>query len=279
MNSRNVTERDRNLAVLQNKVANFLVEKRVDLVILPELCSIEYSNQSFDRLNVLAETTEGPSFRTWRSISREFSTYVVYGFPRRTADGYRITLAVSEPDGNLAGHYDKIFLAQYGASTEKDYFQAGSELFAFEINNIRFGLLICADIRIPELARSLTVDYDVDVILHLSTFTRDTSFYSWHHFAVTRALENQVYLLSLNRAGRKFGHSIFCPPWIDENHLPVVFDKHKEQFLRFKIKRSEIDYVRENISFLKDRRDNRSMQLALPVSLNKGKISTNLMQI
>ena len=278
-NTRNVRERDQNLEVLKHKIANLLAKERVDLVVLPELCSIEYSNQSFDRLSILAENFEGPSFTTWRSISQEFNTYVVYSFPRRTADGYRITLAVTGPDGSLVGHYDKIFLAQYGNSSEKHYFEAGSELFVFEINNIRLGLLICADIRIPEFSRTLTMNYGVDAILHPCAYSRDTSFYSWHHFAVTRALENQIYFLSLNRAGKDFGNSLFCPPWVDEKHLPMVFDNHIEQFLTFKIDQSEIEYVREKFSFLKDLRDNHNMQLALLDNLNQSEMPTNLMQM
>ena len=261
-NTRSVSERDQNLAILQEKVADSLVKERVDLVVLPELSSIEYSSQSFRRLDELAETVEGPSYSTWRSISREFNTHVVYGFPRRSADGYKISLAVTGPDGNLLGHYDKIFLAHYGNSTENEFYEAGDGLFEFEINGICFGLILCSDIRIPEIARSLTLDHGVDAILHPSAYGRDMSFYSWHHFAVTRALENQIYLLSLNRAGKDFGGSIFCPPWIDENHLPVVFNDHEEQVLKLSIERSEIESVRENIPFLKDRLENNGMRLA-----------------
>lgn len=48
-------------------------------------------------------------------------------------------------------------------------------------------------------------------------------FLAWHSFAVTRAMENQVYLLSLNRAGADYGGSVFCPPWLDDDHPPQFF--------------------------------------------------------
>jgi len=47
--------------------------------------------------------------------------------------------------------------------------------------------------------------HDVDLILHVGAYARDESFYSWHAFAVTRAVENQFFVLSLNRAGTHFG--------------------------------------------------------------------------
>ena len=231
------------------------------MVVLPELCSIEYSRCSFGRLDDLAEPLDGPSFRAWQSISSEFHTYVAYSFPRRTTDGYRITLAVTGPDGRLVGHYDKIYLAQFGASTEKDFFQPGNNLFVFEVNEFRLGAIICADIRMPEIARTLTVDHGVEVILHCSTYSRDPTFYSWHHFAVTRALENQVYLLSINRAGEDYGKSILCPPWVDENCPPIWFDEHGEQFKKLVIERTEIELARKYYSFLKDRQENLDVQL------------------
>jgi nitrilase len=36
-------------------------------------------------------------------------------------------------------------------------------------------------------------------------------------------MENQVYLLSLNRAGADYGGSVFCPPWLDDDHPPQFF--------------------------------------------------------
>ncbi|WP_352722066.1 carbon-nitrogen hydrolase family protein [Mesorhizobium sp. M0306] len=83
--------------------------------------------------------------------------------------------------------------------------------------------MICYDLRIPELSRTLCLDYGVDLLLHSGAYFRDLTYYSWRHFAITRALENQVYVLSLNRAGQDFGGSIFCAPWIDQTQPPHYF--------------------------------------------------------
>ena len=151
------------------------------------------------------------------------------------------------------GYYDKIHLAQYGASMEKEYFGRGAELFVFEVNGFRVAPIICYDIRIPELSRALAVDNGVEVILHSGAYFRDASFYSWHHFAVSRAIENQIYFLSLNRAGENYGRSTFCHPWMDENCPPVIFAEHDEQIMRVTLDRREIDHARERYSFLSDR--------------------------
>ena len=252
----NLQERDAHLQNSCAKIRRKLLENSVDLVALPELSSIDYSRPAFDNLGDLAETLTGPSFEAWRQIAREFKTYIAYSFPRRTDDGIFISLAVVGPAGDLVGHYDKLHLAQYGASMEKEYFQRGNHLFVFEIKGFRIAPIICYDIRIPELARTLAIDHDVDMILHSGAYFRDSSFYSWHQFAITRAMENQVYFLSLNRAGDSYGNSIFCLPWMDENLTPVTFPKHNELFKRIKITRTEIEFARENYNFLKDRLEN-----------------------
>ena len=52
------------------------------------------------------------------------------------------------------------------------------------------------------------------MILHPSAFPKDLGYPTWKPFVVTRALENQVYVMSLSRAGPHFGGSLLCPPWL-----------------------------------------------------------------
>jgi len=246
-------ERDAHLQNTADKIRRELGESPVDLVALPELSSIDYSRHAFDKLESLSEPLYGPSFAIWREVAREHRTHIAYSFPRRAENGYFISLAVVAPSGDLLGHYDKLHLAQYGASMEKEYFKSGKHLFVFEVNGFRIAPIICYDIRIPELSRTLVVDHGVDMILHAGAYYRDPSFFSWHPFAISRAIENQVYFLSLNRAGAYFGRSIFCAPWMDEDREPTIFSEHDEQFQRLTSLRSETEFARERYSFLKDR--------------------------
>lgn len=250
-----VVERDRHLARIATEIRKRLAEESVDLVVLPELASIDYSRATFDRLDVLAEPLDGPSYGCWSELAREHHVHVAYGFARRDRDRCHISVAVVGPEGDLLGHYDKLHLAQYGASMEKDYFSSGDHLFLFDINGFRLAPIICYDIRIPELSRTLVVERGADVILHCGAYYRDCSFHTWHDFAVTRALENQCYFLSLNRAGQNYGHSIFCRPWHDETLPPLEFPAHAESFQFIELTCQELDSVRATFSFLQDRLD------------------------
>lgn len=250
-----VAARDAHLATSVEKVRRELANGSVDLIVLPELSSIDYSREAFSNLDTLAEPLDGPSFNAWQKIATEFDTHVLYSFPRQGENAHHISAAVVGPDGKLVGHYDKLHLAQYGASMEKEYFERGEQLLVFDVAGFKLSTIICYDIRIPELSRTLTLDHGVDLICHVGAYARDPSFYSWHHFAISRALENQIYFLSLNRAGEDFGHSVFCAPWIDENTIPDEFAEQAEDFKRLTLSRSQIDTARETYLFLKDRRD------------------------
>ena len=134
-------------------------------------------------------------------------------------------------------------------------------LLVAEIAGIKVAPIICYDIRIPELSRALCRGLGAHLILHCGAYYTDESYYSWHHFVVTRALENQSYMLSLNRAGETYGSSVFCPPWVDETAEPARFGK-TEDLRRFEIDPAEIARIRRSYSFLADTKDDYG---ALPV--------------
>jgi nitrilase len=225
-----VAERDQHLQETAAKIRKQLSQRPADLVVLPELSSIDYARYTFDQLHELAESDYGTSFEVFSELAKEFGVTVVYGFPGRRNQQYTICQAAVSAGGRLLGVYDKLHIAHYGASMEKDYFVRGTHLLVFEHLGIRIAPIICYDIRFPELCQTLATKHKVQLILHCGAYFRDASFPSWHHFAVTRAMENQVYLLSLNRAGKDYGDSLFCPPWMDTKNPLVTFDKEKEDF-------------------------------------------------
>lgn len=246
-------ERDRHLDDTARRIGRRLRETPADLVVLPELSSVVYGRSTFDRLDELAETLDGPSFEVMRQLARDFGVAVVYGIPRRTDGAYRISQVVVGPDGEIVGHFDKLHIANYGLSIEKQYFARGERLFVFEHAGLRIAPIICYDIRIPELTRTLALEHGVQLILHCGAYGRDESFHSWHHFVVSRAMENQIYLLSLNRAGADFGNSLFCGPWVDEAAPAVAFPQHDEAMLSLEVDAARIATVRRRYSFLADR--------------------------
>lgn len=234
-------------------------EATPDLVVLPELAAQEYGDAAFACLRDLDDDLEGPVFETFAGLARELGCYIAYGAARRSGarhDGARrhlISQVLVSPEGRVAGIYDKLHCAQFGASGEAAYFAPGEHLLVADIAGWRVGVMICYDLRFPELARRLA-DEGVELVLHPVAFTRDFSFASWHAFVTARAMERQVYWLSLNRAGEAWGHSLLCPPLVDEAHLPQAFGN--EEALRwFTLDRGALAAARERLPLSRDRRD------------------------
>lgn len=250
-------ERDAHLCRLALLIDKTLQQHAVDLIVLPELSSIDYSREAFSHLDKLAETDTGPSFEVWSQVARRHNAYVIYGFAARIETGFTIACAVLNQTGELLSVYHKLHLAQFGDSMEKEYFSTGHRrLCVFQLNGFTIAPIICYDIRMPELCRTLVVDHGIDIVLHTGAYARDPSFHTWHAFAQTRAVENQVYFVSLNRAGVHFGSSIVCPPWIDSSHLPVYFDHHREECRLMTMERRDVLRARSDYTFLQDRLDN-----------------------
>lgn len=246
-------DRDRHLDRIAALLEDMLRTTSVDLVVLPELSSLDYGRQTFERLADFAEPLQGPTFESLRGIARRFDVAIVYGIPRRGDGVYHISQVAIGPDGGILGHYDKLHIAQYGASCEKEFFARGNRLFVFEHRGLRIAPIICYDIRVPELSRTLALDQRIDLLLHCGAYARDESFHSWHAFVVARAMENQVYVLSLNRAGEDFGQSLFCSPWVDEEMPAVTFPETAESLLSLDVDPARVRDIRARYSFLKDR--------------------------
>lgn len=246
------SERDKDVNIAR---AIELIRKvdSADLIVLPELTTIGYATKEI--VEELAEDKNGKTISRFCEIAKEKNSYIVFGFAERKEGKRRNSLAIINNKGELVDIYRKLHLCDFGDFWESDLFGIGDKRVSFEINGIKVGVIICYDIRFPELTRKLAIEDGIDLLVHPVGFAKDGSFPSWHHFVITRALENQIYALSVNRAGEHFGSSIFCPPWIDWEVKPTIIGEG-EEIIEKEIDTEVIKKVREEYRFRKDRLKN-----------------------
>lgn len=233
---------------------------KVDLFILPELSPVGYSEDTFAKY--LPNTPQNQQL--YQNIddvfayqARRLQVFVCYGTigwtPRE--DGtlkLSIRQVVLNRLGQQIASYDKMYLCGYGDCAETRFFEPGPrEPVSFAIDGFRFGLLICADIRYPELSRLLVRDHKVDVLLQPAAFLRDVSFRTWKSFRETRAVENSVYFVGVNYSGNDFGETSVTPPWVDDSHKPEVLGTD-EGFLVCKVQKNELEHVRQSMPFYRN---------------------------
>lgn len=100
-----------------------------------------------------------------------------------------------KPDGEVE-YYDKRHLFSYGG--EDKYYSPGTERVVVEWKGVRFLLTVCYDLRFPVWMR-WSDDYDAILcVANWPTVRID----SWQTLLRARAIENQCYVVGVNRVGK-----------------------------------------------------------------------------
>ena len=109
---------------------------RPDLIVLPELATLEYGSRAFACLRDLDDDLQGPVFERFSELARRLGTTIAYGTARHGSRGRHISQVLVSPDGALAGVYDKLHCAQFGASAEAAHFTPGESLLVLDLSLI-----------------------------------------------------------------------------------------------------------------------------------------------
>ncbi len=126
------------------------------------------------------------------------------------------------PDGDVILEYCKCHLFDVNLPhlkvEESKIFSYGNELSVVSTDMAKIGILICYDIRFPEMARKLML-LGAEVILVPAAFNNITGPAHWHVTFRARAIENQVYIACASPARnnnskyKAYGHSLVVDPW------------------------------------------------------------------
>ena len=251
----NVTTRDameHHQTRIEELVRQAAAREPFDLLLLPELSAIDYSLTAFENLAELANPHDGWLTERMGQLARDVNAYVCFGGPLINDRKHSIAQWVVDRGGHLVGHYKKVHLAQFGASAEKPYFASGDHILVFDVDDFRFGVVICYDMRFGQYISKIVDERQIHIMLHPVAFSQDGSFASWRSFVCTRALENNIYWLSINRAGEGWGHSVFCPPWF-ESESEVVSLGETEELHRVELDHERLQYAKETYPIGYDR--------------------------
>ena len=129
--TRSCDDRDNHVDRISELISQKLSVQCSDLVVLPELSTVEYSRQSFSILKSLAETLDGRSVRVWQEVAKKYSCHIVFGMPRIQDDQYRISQIVIDSNGNVGGYYDKLQCVSMVRQWRKTFFHVGESCTYF----------------------------------------------------------------------------------------------------------------------------------------------------
>lgn len=180
------------------------------VAVLPELFNVGYD---FSVLETPGYDYAG-AVSLLSNAARELGIHIVAGL-LETEDGKRYnSVLVFDNGGNILTKYRKICL--FPLSREEEMFKPGGELAAFSIGGFKFGIMICFDIRFPEIARKYYQEGCSGIIVSSAfPFPRLDH---WRILLRCRAVENQLYIVAANRVGKDgpfyfLGNSCIIDPW------------------------------------------------------------------
>lgn len=234
-------------------------DENPDFVILPEMFCCPYQTENFP---IYAEKEGGPVWQQLSGYAKQYGIYLIGGsMPEKDAEGnvYN-TSYIFDREGKQIGKHRKVHLFDIdvkGGQTfkESDTLTAGDSDTVFDTEFGKIGVMLCFDIRFPELSRMMVND-GAKVIFVPAAFNMTTGPAHWELSFRTRALDNQIYMVGCAPARDvsagyiSWGHSIVTDPW---GRVIDMLDEKKEILLA----ELDMDYeeqVREELPLLKSRR-------------------------
>jgi len=173
-----------------------------DLAVFPECALTGYCFYGLDEARAYAQPVPGPFTERIERQCRELDIHVIVGLLE--ADGSNIYNAAAfiAPNGQI-GHYRKIHLPYLGIDR---FLSPGDRPFRVYDSDVgRIGLNICYDVTFPESARVMMLR-DADLIA-LPTNWPVGAECNTEYVINTRAFENRVNYIAVNRVGRERGTS------------------------------------------------------------------------
>ncbi len=232
-----------NLEMFSEKI-NAIAE--TDLIVLPETFTTGFSmNPKF------AEAMDGSAVEWMRKFANEKGC-VVCGSLMINDDGrFYNRLVWMQPDGEFLT-YDKRHL--FCISDEPKFFTAGEERLIVELNGWKICPLICYDLRFPVWARNHNAEYDI--LLYVANWPERRNV-AWKTLLPARAIENQAYVIGVNRVGvdeKNISHTGDSMA-IDALGKTLYYKEHEEDVATIELNYEEFKKVREQLPFLNDADD------------------------
>lgn len=166
------------------------------LVALPEMFATGFSMNAA----VISEPHGGTTERFLGDLARSLGVYLVAGAAMRDADGRaRNKALVFSPQGELTASYAK--MRPFSPGGEDEHYSAGERPMSFHAGECTVAPLICYDLRFPELFRASAARCQPELYVVIASWPAKR-IHHWLRLLQARAIENQAFVLGVNRIGR-----------------------------------------------------------------------------
>lgn len=250
-----------NLEMLEDKINN--ISQRTEIIVLPEMFSTGFTMNA----KAMAETMEGPSVEWMRRVSAQkkvilTGSLIIKDIISPGDEIYYNRLIWMLPNGQY-GIYNKRHLFAY--ASEDDHYAAGDKRLIASVKNWKINLQVCYDLRFPVWARQAPPHLseqapgngaEYDVLIYVANWPERRS-HAWKTLLQARAIENQCYVIGVNRVGND-GNTIYHSGnsmVVDPLGEVLYHKKDEEDIYTITLDKHHLNTVRGQFPFLRDADD------------------------
>lgn len=241
-----------NLKMLEEKINS--IPEKTEIIVLPEMFSTGFSMQP----EKLAETMEDATVIWMKKMAAQKKVILTGSFIYKDSRSdnsdaaYFNRLVWMLPNGQF-GVYDKRHL--FGFAGEDNHYTAGNKRLIASAKGWKINLQICYDLRFPVWARQNpnTAKAEYDLLIYVANWPERRN-HAWKTLLQARAIENQCYVVGVNRVGND-GNNIYHSGdsmVVDPLGEVIVHKKDVEEIFTIQLDKNHLETIREKLPFLKD---------------------------
>ncbi len=243
-----------NLSMLDEKITS--IQEKTNVVVLPEMFSTGFSM----RPEQFAETMDGETIEWMKKVAAEKNIILTGSLMMKDGTNYFNRMIWMLPNGHV-GMYDKRHL--FAKGDEHNYYTPGKKRFIASVNGWKINLQVCYDLRFPVWSRQAinhekfegseqpNAEYDVLIYVANSPEKRVSA---WKTLLQARAIENQCYVIGVNRVGNDGNNIYHSGDSMVVNEMgDVLYQKsHEEDVFTISLDKESLVKTRTILPFLKD---------------------------
>jgi predicted amidohydrolase len=235
-----------NLAMLEQKINS--IKEKTEVIILPEMFSTGFSMKP----EQFAETMDGTTVAWMKKIASSKKIILTGSVMIEENKKYYNRLFWVLPNGEI-GIYDKRHLFAFG--NEDAHYTAGNKRLIASVKGWKINLQICYDLRFPVWARQQS-PAEYDVLIYVANWPERRN-HAWKTLLQARAIENQSYVIGVNRVGND-GNEIYHSGdsmVVDALGKILYHKENDEDIFTITLEKDHLEETRNKFPFGKDADD------------------------
>jgi Predicted amidohydrolase len=239
-----------NLKMFEQKILD--LKKSTHIIVLPEMFSTGFSMNP----EKLAEQMDGSTIQWMKQIAAGKKIILTGSLIIEENGKYYNRMLWVLPNGQV-GYYNKRHLFAYGE--EDQHYTSGNQRLIASVNGWKLNLLVCYDLRFPVWSRQqfdTHHNFEYDVLIYVANWPEKRSV-AWKTLLQARAIENQCYVVGVNRIG-KDGHDVYYSgdSMVIDPLGDILYHKsHGDDIFTITLDKDHLQDIRDRFPFFRDADD------------------------